>query len=179
MLHVCDSENCPCWLLFVKQLLNNLEFGYIWDWQECFNENLFLHEVKQRLNDWFIQEAHSFFESSLKCNLYNYLNKRFQLQLERGRFFDIDRSERICKHCSLGNVEYEFRFISFWSVLFMKDLKKNISKNTITKNLLHWNLFNYSLQKISQIYVHLGNIFIDVQSLIERKTHLYLYSNYY
>ena len=51
MLHVCDSENFPCWLSFVKQLLNYLGFGYIWDFQECFNENLFLHEVKQRLND--------------------------------------------------------------------------------------------------------------------------------
>ena len=40
MLHVCDSENCPCWL--------SLGFGYrcIWDCQECFSENLFLHEVK-------------------------------------------------------------------------------------------------------------------------------------
>ena len=66
ILHVCDSENFPCWLSFVKQLLNNLGFGYIWDCQECFNENLFLHEVKQRLNDWFIQEAQSFFESSPK-----------------------------------------------------------------------------------------------------------------
>ena len=35
-----DSENCPCWL--------SLGFGYrcIWDCQECFSENLFLHEVK-------------------------------------------------------------------------------------------------------------------------------------
>ena len=56
MLHVCDSENCPFWLSFVKQLLNNLGFGYRckWDCQECFNENLFLHEVKRRLSDWFI-----------------------------------------------------------------------------------------------------------------------------
>ena len=80
MLHVCDSENFPFWLSFVKQLLNNLGFGYIWDCQECFNENLFLHEVKQRLNDWFIQEAQSFLESSPKCNLYKYLNSSFQLQ---------------------------------------------------------------------------------------------------
>ena len=28
-----------------------------------------------------------------------------------GDFFNIDRSERICKHCSLGNVEYEFHLI--------------------------------------------------------------------
>ena len=56
---------------FVIQLLNNLGFGYILDCQECFNENLFLHEVKQRLNDWFVQEAHSFFESSPKYNLYS------------------------------------------------------------------------------------------------------------
>ena len=81
-LHVCDSENFPCWISFVKQLLNNLGFGYTckWDCQECFNESLFLHELKQRLNDWFILEAHSFFEISLKCNLYTYLNNSFQLQ---------------------------------------------------------------------------------------------------
>ena len=34
-----------------------------------------------------------------------------QLELERGKFFNIDRSERICKHCSLRNVEDEFHFI--------------------------------------------------------------------
>ena len=47
------------WLSFVKELFNNLGLGYILDCQKCFNENLFLHEVKQRLNDWFIQEAFS------------------------------------------------------------------------------------------------------------------------
>ena len=91
-----------------------------------------------------------------------------QLELERGRFFNIDRSERICKHCSLGNVEDEFHFILICP--FMQELEKNILNNIITKNLLHWNLFNYSLQKMSQNYVDLGNILINVQSL-ERKTH--------
>ena len=61
MLHVCDSE--PCCFFFVKQLLNDLGYGYIWDCQECFNENLFLHEVKQKLNDWFIQKLKAFFRA--------------------------------------------------------------------------------------------------------------------
>ena len=154
-MHVCDSENFSCWISFVKQLLNNLGFGYTckWDCQECFNESLFLHELKQRLNDWFILEAHSFFESSLKCNLYTYLNKSFQLQpylrksiseiqtqyiskyrlfvhqleLERGRFFNIDRSEKICTHCSLGNVEDDPNFIlicPFYERIREKHIKK-------------------------------------------------------
>ena len=50
----------------------------------------------------------------------------------------------------------------------MKDIKKYYYKKPsalkliFTENVSDW-----------------GNIFIDVQSLIERKTHLYAYSNYY
>ena len=43
-----------------------------------FEGNVYIHEVKQRLNDWFNQEAQSFF--SPKCNLYKCLNNNFQLQ---------------------------------------------------------------------------------------------------
>ena len=62
MLHVSDSE-----IFYVGYpLLNNLEFGYIWECQGCFKENLFLHEVKQRLDDWFNEEAQSFLKV-LQC----------------------------------------------------------------------------------------------------------------
>ena len=56
-------QKFPCCFFFVKQLLNDLGYGYIWDCQECFNENLFLHEVKQKLNDWFIQKLKAFFRA--------------------------------------------------------------------------------------------------------------------
>lgn len=35
-----------CWLSYIKQLINNLGFWYIWNCKERFNEHMILLEVK-------------------------------------------------------------------------------------------------------------------------------------
>ena len=90
-----------------------------------------------------------------------------QLELERRRFFNIDRIERICKHVHWKMLEMSF--ISSWYFLFMKEYEKNILKILLQKNRLHSNLFNYSLH-----ICRLGNIFINAQSLERKNSFTYM-----
>lgn len=149
MVNECETQLASyCWLSYIKQLINNLGFGYIWNCKEQFNEHLFLHEVKQRLTDMFIQEGHGYFENSPKCTMYKHLCYNFevqeyltkpiptvyvqfiskyrlsshQLEIERGRFYNIHRNERVCKLCSLSQIEDEFHFILICP--FYKEIRK-------------------------------------------------------
>ena len=136
MLEVCNSDMFPCWLSDVKHLLYSLGFGNIWN-SNNINEKHFLLQVKQRLNDVFVQELNGFFDNSSKCNLYKYVNDGFKLQfyltkaipntyvqyiskyrmsshkleVEQGRYHNVSRNERICKMCSNSEIEDEFHFL--------------------------------------------------------------------
>lgn len=45
-----------------------------------------------------------------------------QLEIERGRFYNIHRNERVCKLCSLSQIEDEFHFILICP--FYKEIRK-------------------------------------------------------
>lgn len=96
----------------------------------------------------FIQEGHGYFENSPKCTMYKHLCYNFevqeyltkpiptvyvqfiskyrlsshQLEIERGRFYNINRKERVCNLCSLSQIEDEFHFILICP--FYKEIRK-------------------------------------------------------
>jgi hypothetical protein len=94
-------------------------------------------EFKQRMKDNFISEMNTFFNESPKCHLYryifdnnvlqfyldhpvNYIYKPYiykmcisvhNLNIETGRFYDLDGHERVCSMCNLNVVEDEYHHI--------------------------------------------------------------------
>ena len=125
------------WSCKIRDLLCNNGFNYVWLSQNVINEDGLIAEFKQRITDKFITEATSFFEESPKCIFYRYMydnhclqfylskpvNYRYKpliskyrlhahnLNIETGRYFNIDRNERKCNMCDGNYVEDEYHFI--------------------------------------------------------------------
>lgn len=117
--------------------------------------------------EMFIQEGHSYFENSRYCKMYKHLCNNFemreylkkpipnvhvqfiskyrlsshmhQLEIERGRFYNIPRNDRVCKLYSLSQIEDEFYFILICP--FYKEIGKMYVKNIIMKSFLSLNSF--------------------------------------
>jgi hypothetical protein len=94
-------------------------------------------EFKQRVIDTFLNEAISFFEESPKSHFYKYIyddhNLQFylcrpvnymfkplisryrlhahSLNIETGRYYNIDRHARMCNMCNNNDIEDEYHFI--------------------------------------------------------------------
>ena len=174
---LCDSK----WIDFVRTSLLRNGFGYVWYNQgnglniECFKE-----DFKERLHREFVQEWRSFLNESPKCLLYREIKQEFglesymyklpmqllpflikfrtsnhKLEIERGRYDNIERSERICKMCSLNVLgdEYHLLFECLNEKIVMlrkKYLSKNLLKTSSMYKLI--NLFTYFDEKV---YVNL------------------------
>ena len=124
------------WLSQIKDLLMSLGLGYVWYNQYVPNCNIFLTQVKSVLNDQFLQEMYEYFESSSKCIVYRnlhdvhclqyYIRKSLpenlictlskfrlsshDLNIEKGRYQNIPRENRICGKCNRNEIEDEYHF---------------------------------------------------------------------
>ena len=58
ILYYLDSLGRQNWATDVKHILNNTEFGYIWEQQNIENEKLFFKEFEQTLKAQFLQKRH-------------------------------------------------------------------------------------------------------------------------
>ena len=116
---------------------NGIGLGYVWVSQNVLNSGVFLNICKSRLIDIFIQEMHGFFQESPKCIIYKYLPDTFFLQyylrkslpdsftrviakfrmsshnllIEKGRYTNVPRDQRICLNCNSNDIEDEYHFI--------------------------------------------------------------------
>ena len=125
------------WVSQVRDVLLNTGFGYIWYTQNVDNKSTFLSQLKQRMTDQFIQSMFSVFDTSPKCFIYKYMVNNLCLQsylqkpitfkhkqilckyrisahslfIETGRYYNIDRYNRICPLCNMNVVEDEYHFI--------------------------------------------------------------------
>ena len=125
------------WTHKIRELLCESGFGYIWHHQTVINEKKFLLTFSERLKDQFLQSWWSTLENSSKLVCYKSIKHEFkyehyldilnvrkfrhcyaqlrsgslELELERGRYLNIPREERLCKICNLGEVENELHFI--------------------------------------------------------------------
>ena len=124
--------------------------------------------VKKRLEDLFIQEMHGYFENSAKCFLYKHLITTHDLQyylrkslpnsiirtlskfrlsahslnIETGRYNNIQRQNRICTKCNRMEVEDEFHFV------FVCPLYNNLRTKFIKR--YYWR--NPSMFKLIQLF---------------------------
>ena len=134
-----DLEELPNktnWASLVRDLLTNLGFHEVWLLQGVGNVNIFLSELKLRLNDTFIQKWHERLGNSSRARFYNtiaqfhfqpYLCKlsmfkyiqatsrlrmsSHRLAIESGRWTRPNRTpvnERICVECGVVEDEYHF-----------------------------------------------------------------------
>ena len=137
----------------------------MWFNQYVENKKTFVINVKDRLKDMFVQEMNSFFENSTKCLLYKYLPDTFDLQfylrkslpslytyllskfrlsshellIEKGRYNNTPRTDRICRNCNCNEVEAGYHFILV--CLFYSQIRRTISRIIIGKDL---QCLNYS-----------------------------------
>ena len=119
----------------IKSMLNNLGFSYIWLHQT--DITIPLNAIKQRIYDSYSQSwyaeinnsnrlityaryKHEFaFESYLEFiteKKYKIVLTRFrlsshELHIERGRYENVPRDERICKCCNMSQIESEYHFL--------------------------------------------------------------------
>ena len=144
------------WLMKVKEELFNIGLGDIWE-DPFMNPQAAFVLVKTRLFDIFRQDCFSKISSSPKGFLYQHIPKVFDLQvylkkvtnnkfqkeitrirtsshklnIENGRYQNIERRERKCTLCNLNDVEDEFHFsliCPFYSdlrLLYIKQYYRN------------------------------------------------------
>ena len=145
-LDLCDVYHSK-WLNCVKDILNKC--GFINYWNDQFvprNFNL-LKKVKQYFNDSYVEYWKLQIFNAPKCTNYRMYKSEFGLEkyftilppnlmynmckfrcgshklpIEMGRFFSIDRSERICDLCNKEELGDEFHYL--FNCTFFKDERK-------------------------------------------------------
>ena len=127
------KENNDIWLLNIRQELNTLGLGYIWNMDNIGNDHYNI--IKIRISDIYQQSLYGRIAASPKCLLYRFLIQDFRLQkylckniryikeltqirlsahklqIEHGRYRNIERQDRKCTLCNLDDIEDEFHFI--------------------------------------------------------------------
>ena len=125
------------WTCKIKDILFRYGFQDVWLRQNVLNIDHFICEFKHRVRDSFITEAISYFDMSSKCNFYRFIHDNHCLQfylsrpinymfkpiickyrihahslnVETGRYCNIDRNDRLCEKCDELALEDEFHFI--------------------------------------------------------------------
>ena len=115
-------------------MLNNLGFIHVWNNEE--QNDIPFNEIKQRIIDQANQEILMANKTSSKLETYclfkldtsceSYLNKIFlnkykfalsgfrlsshNLALETGRYYNIQKENRICTFCNMNKIESEYHF---------------------------------------------------------------------
>jgi hypothetical protein len=156
------------WLKYIKSSLEDLGLNYLWLSQSVPNINWLKSIIKQRISDQFVQNWHTSVSDSSKSlfyrtiknniNLENYLlllPKRLsipitklrlgnhKLPIEKGRWENRSREERICSHCNQNELGDEYHYL-FICPFFVDTRKKYIkSKYLLRPNILKvYELFN-------------------------------------
>ena len=157
MLKLFDSNGQINWLSHIRSLLRSNGYGYIWNNQCVHNKNLFILSFTQRLKDHYLQEWNNSLHEIYRLNYYTlikrsyYLNKcaevlnirkfrhfyfslkigSLDLEVNRGRYYNIPRDERVCKLCK-SNIEDEYHFMM--KCPFYQDLRQKHLSNKFIEN---------------------------------------------
>ena len=132
-----DRNGKTNWATKLKHVLQRNGFGDVWDNQGVGNQLYFIKIFIQRLKDQHLQDWNQIVTSSSKLSTYiqfkhcfvyeRYLNvlniRKFRyiyasfrtsshdLEIERGRYSNIERNQRICRLCDENVVEDEYHFL--------------------------------------------------------------------
>ena len=151
-----DADNNVTYnkLNWASQIIDMLEetlgLGDLWRYQEI--ADIDLTTIKQRILDHYYQSWYSSKNNSPRLSTYSRFKHTFnlesyldiiyerkckialtrfrlsshRLEIERGRYFNIPRTERKCKFCSQNTIENEYHFLLV--CLLYKDLPKKFLK---------------------------------------------------
>ena len=129
------DANFNCWAQCVCNLLNELGFSYLWDFQSI--SKLQLDMAIQTVYDQYCQVWYSELAQSNKLDTFKAVNKVFnfekyiscirnekhrvalsrfrcsahKLMIEEGRYRNIERNNRLCQYCQMNVIEDEFHFL--------------------------------------------------------------------
>ena len=125
------------WLMFIKNVLDEVGLSNVWLNHEFPNVTWLCQTVRQRLKDQFLQTWTAEINNSAKCVNYKIYKKKshkledylvelprhlsralcklrtlnIRLPIELGRYVNIPRIERTCQLCNSGSVGDEFHFL--------------------------------------------------------------------
>ena len=145
------SYNGSNWASQIKSLLNELGLNYIWLQQT--EITIPFNLIKQRIFYTYYQSWCANINNSSRLSMYSRYKHDFQLEsyldtihdkkfkialkkfrlsshdlaIERGRFENIPRDERICRYCNLNMIENEYHFLLVCSLY--RDLRRKYFKN--------------------------------------------------
>lgn len=140
MLRQIDESGRTTWATYIKRLLYQYGFGYVWIANEVGNARLLIQQFTQRLFDCEQQSiladinaspkalSYKLYKSALNPESYlsmplpynykrllaNFRCSGHDLMIEKGRHSNIDRASRFCKHCEAQNIyriEDEIHFL--------------------------------------------------------------------
>ena len=129
------GANFNCWAQCVRNLLNELGFSYLWDFQSI--SKLQLDMAIQTVYDQYCQVWYSELAQPNKLDTFKAVNKVFnfenyisciriekyrvalsrfrcsahRLMIEEGRYRNIERNNRLCQYCQMNVIESEFHFL--------------------------------------------------------------------
>ena len=134
-LHKNNIYSCK-WILFIEKILQDVGLNYIWLSNVVTNINWLCREVQNRLQMQYIQEWNSVVHNSPKCINYRTFKTEFKMEfyiselqpkfyipiarfrttnhrlpIERGRWENIERSQRICTLCNRNEMGDEFHYL--------------------------------------------------------------------
>lgn len=165
------------WAFQIKSLLNSLGLSYLWTFQA--EIDIPLNLFKQRIFDLYYQSWYSSVNNSNRLLIYarfkhefgfeNYSDfiveskfrvalSRFRISshdlfIERGRYENLPRNERICKFCNSQSVESEYHFLLVCP--YYVELRNKYFK----RYYCHWpnlNKFNSLMTNSKQITLNLS-----------------------
>ena len=163
LLQDCNNNNClggMNWASHIKTELDNLGLSYIWHNQ--LNSGIPIEYIRLRILDQFKQQWLSRINNSSRLKMYSRVKQQFSfesyldqittpkfrialtrfkisahnLQIEKGRHFGLNRTQRICKHCNLNVVESEFHF------LLVCPFYSELRSKYFTRYFCHWPTLN-------------------------------------
>jgi hypothetical protein len=124
------------WVYFIRTLLNECEFTYIWETENVNNTEWLKCVVKQRLLDQFVQNWQTSLSDSSKALNYKIFKTKFEfeeyfnilnicdairqcrfrttihyLPIETGKWRNIDREIRYCNLCNCQKLGDEYHYV--------------------------------------------------------------------
>ena len=125
------------WVSKLKIILQRNGFGYVWENQSVVNKFQFIKTFVKRLKDQYLQDWNETVTNSSKLSTYVQFKQCFMyecyldvldirkfrfsyasfrcsshdLEIERGRYTNTERNQRLCRLCDNNSIEDEYHFL--------------------------------------------------------------------
>ena len=178
------------WLINIRQELYSLGLNYIWNLSYV-DDSIYVI-IKQRMLDNFKQLCYSKTKTTPKGLLYQHLLNEFKLQtylrlpmemryikeickiricahklnIESGRYRNIERSERICTLCNANVIEDEYHFII--ECPQYKDLRCKYIKNYYYKHPSVYRFIQLLTTSNNKEFKNLGKYLVQANTIRDR-----------